>query len=78
MSMEATNKLLKEDTQSFIDIKLNTRIAIFTQMTQILNLSFKLYDLIEDRSLKSQQLINQRVKMQNSVTQNSNTWRSSR
>lgn len=76
--MEATNKLLKEDTQSFIDIKLNTRIAIFTQMTQILNLSFKLYDLIEDRSLKSQQLINQRVKMQNSVTQNSNTWRSSR
>lgn len=55
LSMQATHRLLKEDTQSFIDIRLDQRIAIFTQMTKILNLSFKLYDFIDDRELKQHQ-----------------------
>ena len=60
LSMQATHKLLEEDTQSFIDIRLEQRIEIFTQMTQILNLSFKLYDFIDNRELKKQQPGNQR------------------
>jgi len=54
-SIQATYRLLKEDTQSFIDIRLDQRIEIFTQMTQILNLSMRLCDMIPNRELKQHQ-----------------------
>ncbi len=41
LSMQATHRLLKEDTQSFIDIRLDQRIAIFTQMTKIFHEAIK-------------------------------------
>ena len=69
LSMQATHKLLEEDTQSFIDIRLEQRIEIFTQMTQILNLSFKLYDVIPDRDLKQHQSAQRKVNVQNSGSQ---------
>ena len=69
LSMKAIGRLLKEDTQSFIDIRLDQRIMIFTQMTQILNLSVQLCDFIEDRELdQHHQAANRKQLTSNSQT----------
>ena len=61
LSMKAIGRLLKEDTQSFIDVNLMQRIKIFTQMTQILNLSVQLCDFIPDRKLDHLQTVNRKM-----------------
>ena len=52
LSMKAIDRLLKDNTQSFSEIRLEQRIEIFTKMTQILNLSVSLQDFIQDRDLE--------------------------
>ena len=51
LSMKAIDRLLKDNTQSFSEIRLEQRIEIFTKMTQILNLSVSLSEFIDDRKL---------------------------
>lgn len=60
LSMKAIDRLLKDNTQSFSEIRLEQRIEIFTKMTQILNLSVSLSDFIDDRKLDAIHTINQK------------------
>ena len=52
LCVESTTTLLNEDIQAFVDFPLEQRIRIFTQMSQILNLSFELFGLFKRRPLK--------------------------
>ena len=49
LAVESTTTLLNEDIQAFVDLPLEQRIRIFTQMSQILELSFSLFPLFKRR-----------------------------
>jgi len=49
LCVESTTTLLNEDIQAFVDFPLEQRVRIFTQMSQILDLSFSLFPLFKRR-----------------------------
>ena len=53
LCVQSITTLINEDTTAFMEFPLNQRIRIFKQMSQLLDLSFSLYPLLEQRQLKS-------------------------
>ena len=52
LCVESITTLLNEDVQGFMRLPLQQRIAIFRQMSQLLDVSFRLFPLLEQRELK--------------------------
>ena len=53
LCVQSISTLINEDTPAFMEFPLSQRIRIFKQMSQLLDLSFSLFPLLEQRQLKS-------------------------
>jgi hypothetical protein len=56
LCVESITTLVNEDIRAFMEFPLLQRINIFRQMSQLLDLSFELFPLLEKRKLKPFQI----------------------